>query len=912
MSERSDSVRRLTALYRLLLRLYSAYFREAYGADMVRVFGARSLRALDERGRTGLALWVCRATLDVAWNAPQERWSTWRRERRSATGPRASHATRTTPPDGDPVMSRLLHDLRFAWRQLARRKGLTATLVATLALGTGATTALFSIVDAALLRPLPYPADDRLVILQQSNAEFGTFGFAPPYLADLRERIDGVRPLAGFSPSWEMSLTELGEPRTVVAAFVTDGLLELFGATPLQGRLFDASEHGPGGPPAAVVTRSFWERSFGPDARLSGQSLVLDGSSFPIVGVAEDVPMPVTASLVSQDGDVASVWLPFAANPYAELRAIPVMNVVGSLDDDVPLERVAATLESVAAGLARDYPESSSGVALSASWLRDVVTTDARRTVLTLFGAAALLLLIACVNVANLLLARATVRGQEIAVRRTVGAGPGQIVRQLLAESVLLAALGCTVGLVLGAFVTTSVVGAGLAGLPPWAEVRFDLRVAAFTTALAALTALVFGLVPAVHAARRDPADLLRSGGRATGGGNRLRGALVSAEVALAVTLLVGAGLLGRSFWALVNVDPGFRAEGLLKVPVSVAASGRGTFESRRAFLDPLLDDLGRLPGVSQIAAVNRLPLEGGNVFVSIELEGVETSADGLPSVDRRVATPGYFDLMGTPIVEGRDFGLDDQPESPVRAAVVNETFARRFWPQGTALNRRLRLMLRSGPGPWLTVVGVAGDVRHHGLGSSPQPEVYVPYAQASVESMVLVLRTDGDPGALTRAARDVVWRHDADLPLDDVGTVESVVGASVAEPRLRALVLNGFAALALALAAVGIYGVISYSVEQRRRETGMRIALGARPDEVLRRIVAEGLGFAAWGALVGLAGAWALGRAVSSLLFDVGSTDPLTFATVCALMLLVAALASLVPARRAARVDPVEALRGD
>jgi predicted permease len=901
---------RLARGYRRLLLAYSREFREAYGADMTEAFRARCLRALAARGRLGLVAWTCRAVLDVAWNAPLERLSSRRDRRRTRSNDEADSLAHSPWSSGDPIMTRFAHDVRFALRVLARRPSLTVTLVLTLGLGAGATTALFSIVDAALVRPLPYPDPDRILLVQQNDREFGAYGFAPPYLVDLRERLAGVQSLAGFSASWELSLTELGEPRAVVASFVTDGLFEVLGVAPTAGRLFDRAEHTVGGPPAVVVSRPFWDRNFGPATPIGGQALKLAGDSYPIVGVMPAFPLPITASLVDQGTQIAELWLPFAANPYAELRSIPVMNVIGRLPERASLERVAAELRSVEASLARDYPETSERTSLTVARLRDVVTRDARRTVLTLFAAATLLLLIACVNVANLLLARAAARSHELAVRRSLGASRRQIAYQMLAESLVIAAMGCAAGLALGAWLTTNVLATGLAGLPPSAEVRVDLRMAAFATVLVVATAVLFGLGPALHAARGDPAASMRGGGRATWQSRRLRSVLVAMEVALAVTLLGGAGLLGRSLWALVHVDPGFRAEGVLKVPLAVASSSRTTADSRRAFLDALWPALRELPDVEQVAAVNRLPLEGGNVFVGVEVEGVPS--ENPTSVDRRVATPGYFDLMGTSIVMGREFGADDQPESSVPAAIVNESFVRRFWPARDALGRRLRLMLRSGPGPWLTVVGVTGDVRHHGLGRMPQPEVYVPYAQAAVESMVVVLRTSGDPADLTGPAREAVWRLDPNLPLDDAGTVESLVRDSVAEPRFRTLVLNGFAVFALVLAAIGIYGLISHTVEQRRRETGVRIALGARPGRVVWRIVSEGLVFTGLGALLGLGGAWALGQVLSGFLFGVEPADLLTFSGVSAVVLLVAFSASYLPARRAAHVDPVEALRGE
>lgn len=909
MKEIARSVQRLTKVYRILLRAYSPRFRRAYSAEMAKTFQARCVRAIEERGRPGLILWVCRAILDVAWNAPLERISTWREARGAAAGSEVPAKPGATP--GDSGWVGLMQDFRFVFRLLARRPALAVTLVLTLGLGTGATTALFGIMDAALLRALPYPNADDIVLVRQSDPEFGAYGFAPPYIADLRERITGLESLAGFSSSWDLTLTGLGDPRLVVASYVTDGLFDLFGATPLMGRLFDRTEYATSGGHAVVVSRAFWERNFGTETTLGAQALTLEGEIYPIVGVLPALPMPITASIVDSNGASAEVWLPFSANPYAELRSIPVMNVVGRLPDGGTVEAVAGELDSVREALVRDYPDIGVGTTLVIDRLREVVTRDVRRTVLTLFTAAGLLLLIACVNVANMLLALSTARGQELAVRRALGAGRRRIARQLLAESLVIATLGCMVGLALGAWLTSTVLRTGVAGLPPSADVRVDLRVAGFAALLAVATTVFFGVAPALHAVR---SGVLVAGGdrRATGVGRRTRNLFVAAEVALAVTLLVGAGLLERSFWNLVQVDPGFRAEGLLQIPMGLSSSGRDTPGSRRAFLDHALGALEALPGASAVAAVNRLPLGGSNVFVDVEVEGEGPAGEARSSVDRRVATPGYFDLMRIPIVAGREFGPDDLPASPIPAAIVNETFVRRRLPDGSPVGRRLRLMLRGGPGPWLTVVGVAGDVQHHGLDGSAQPEVYVPYAQASVESMVAVVHTTDSPAGFAETARKAIWTLDPNMPLDEVLGVEELLRSTVAEPRFRAVVLNGFAALALVLAAMGIYGVIAYAVERRTRETGVRVALGARPSDVVLVLVGEGVRSAAVGALIGLAGAWALGQALSPLLFEVGSTDALTFGGVSALILVVALTASYLPARRAAQVDPVDALRAD
>jgi putative ABC transport system permease protein len=848
--------------------------------------------------------------LDVLSNGVGDRFSRWRASRGEPTDPGESHSPLRSPRSaGDPPVLAIVQNARFALRTFVRQPALSVTLILTLSIGTGATIALFAVVDAALLRPLPYPRADELVSVHHDDPTLGPWSFAPPFLPELREHVSTVDGLAGFSASWELTLTELGEPRRVTAAFVSDGLFELLGVRPLAGRDFDALEHAPGGPRAVIVSRPFWERHFGTGAELSGQTLRLDGEVHAIVGIASAFRLPITGSLVSRGGAPAELWLPFALNPYAELRVVPVMNVIGRLTPGASVAQAAAELEAVGRTIESDGQ--SPGVEVTAVRLEDLVTRDARGVVLTLFGAAGFLLLIACINVANLLLSRASTRGHELAVRRALGAGRRQILAQMLVESAVLSALGCALGLLLAWSLIRAVAESELFTLPPSAQIGVDFRLLLFVVVLTLVTSVVFGLLPAFQASRQAPEARLRAGARSSEPGRRARNALVTTEVALSVTLLVGAVLLAKSFWRLVNVDPGFRAENLLRIPVPLDGERNATGEARIAFLTELSSSLSTLPGVDHVAAVNRLPLGGGNVFVGVEVEGMPQPEGGPPLLDRRVATPGYFSVMGTEIVAGREFTGEDGP-SATPVAIVNEALARRFWPGESGVARRARLMLRSGPGPWLTVVGVVGDVRHHGLDRPAEPEIYVPYAQAPVESMTLLLRTAVDPASLVEAARRAVWAVDDQLPLDGTGPVTEIVRGSVVDQRVRALVLNGFALVALVLAAIGIYGVVSYSVAHRTRDIGVRLALGAPRLEVLRQFVGEGLLFSTAGVLLGLFGAWLLRRTLSSFLFGVEPMDPATLAGVSILLALVAAAVSYVPARRAARVDPVRVLRGE
>jgi putative ABC transport system permease protein len=811
------------------------------------------------------------------------------------------------------MISRLLLDARYAARTIARQPALTLTIVLTLAVGTAATIAIFGVVDAALVRPLPYPEPDRLTSLVQVSESFGTYGFAPPFLADLRERTGSFEELAGFSPSWSMTLTGAGEPHVLVAAFVSDGLLEMLGVQPVAGRLFTPAEHAIGGPRVALVSRGFWSRQMRAGVALSQQMIRLDGAPFTVVGIVADVAMPITSSTVSDNRSSAEVWLPFAANPYAQARQVPMMNVIGRLRADRSFEQAAAELAVVHTELAAELPEAGLAPAVAALPLAELVARASRPTVLMLFAAAGLLLVIACANVANLMLNRTLRRGHEIAIRASLGAGRRRIIQQVLIDSLVVAVPGVGLGFLLSAWLLWAVPALGIQGLPPSAEVRIDARVASFAILLALGTAMAFGSVPAAFASRLGAVAGLRNAAReSVGGSGKARSAFVVAEVALAMVLLVGSGLLARSFWQLTRVDPGFRAERLLAVPLELTGEGTRAAPERVPFLNDLLGRLAELPGVEEVSAVNRLPLGGSNVFVGVEAEG-EPSPDGRGiSMDRRVVTPGYFGTMGIGLLAGRELDARDGAGTLAPAAILNEPAARLLWPDRQALDRRLRLILQSGPGPWLTVVGVVDDVRHHGLDEAPRPEVYLSYAEASVETMVAVLRGPSETERLIPLIKDTVWSFDPDMALDGIRSVEAVADASVSEPRLRALLLTAFASLALLLAAVGVAGVISFSVAQGTRDIGVRVALGAQDREILWMTVRQGLALGVLGAGLGLAASLALGRLLEAFLFQVAANDPLTLATVAAGLLVIVAAASYLPARRATGIDPIEALRAN
>jgi putative ABC transport system permease protein len=889
-------------LYAMSLPICPARFRVAYGEEMTALFRARCERALHRSGR---ALVVCcvRGLADLVAVGLAGRMAALLSSRGSVPRQPAFR--------GESMFTHARMDLRIARRAFVRQPLFSAVIVGTLALGIGATVAMFGIVDAAVLRPVRVPDADRIVSLVHKDQRFGTAPFGPPYLVDLRARMRGVEHIAGFSPSWSFVLTGRGDARVVTGAYVSDGLFDLFQVPSVRGRAFIADEYVPGGPAVAMVSESFWQRTFGA-ADLRGQTIQLDGRSHVVVGtLPADFRMPITASTVSREATSAEIWLPFSLNPYQAVRAIPVMNIVGRLGDGVSPERAQQELVAVGASLARDYPDKSTGAELLSIPLSDLVSREVRTPLMVLLAAVCLLLVVACANVGHTLLARSTERDGEMAVRASLGATHGRLAAQLFIESATLATAGAAGGLVFAWWALEAVAAFGWAGLPPSARVGPEWRVAGFAVVTAMVTTLLVGAVPIVRVTRRPPRELLGQGTRVTGGrAGRVRDGLVVVEVALAVVLLVGGGLLARSFIALTTVDPGFSPERVLAGSVALPATKYRDPSARRAFVDEALARLSALPGVERSALVNRLPFGGGNVLVGVEAVG-KPQPDGQPvSVDRRVVSPGYFDAMGIPMVDGTTFGIEHRPDSDDRVAMLNATMAARLWPGESAIGQRVRLMLRGGPGPWLRVVGVVGDVRHHGLDQPAQPEVYVPYSQAPVESFVLVLRTSREPRSLASAMRTEIQRLSPDLPVEPLAPAGDAIRASVAEPRLRTSLLSAFAAMALLLAAMGVYGVLSLSVAKRTREIGIRVALGAERGAVVRLVIGRGLMLVAGGAAAGILISLVVSRQLERLLFGVGPTDPLTFAAVSGLLLVTGLAAAYFPARRAVCLDPVQALR--
>jgi putative ABC transport system permease protein len=790
-------------------------------------------------------------------------------------------------------MGTLIQDIRYGLRILRKNPGFTLISVLTLALGIGANTAIFSVVNALLLQPLPVLQADRLMTVWDTQPGDLRAPASYPEFLDWKERATTFQELGAYFET-APSLTGEGEPEQLQALRASSTLLPMLGLAPSAGRSFRPEEDDPGAERVAMLSHALWERRFGASSAVLGKKIILGGEPHTVVGILPPGPILDTRP------DVA---VPLRLDVERAPRGLHFMRVVGRLRPGPDLRQARLELEGIAQRLRADGV-TRHGIEIIP--LQENMVGQTRPALLVLLGAVGFVLLIACANATNLLLARAASRRKEIAIRLAVGAGRLRLVRQLLTETLILSSLGGGVGLLVAWWGVDLLVSAGPA-LPRLEEIRIDSAVLAFTAGISLLTGILFGLAPALQSASGDFLESMKEGGRQSGGSGRrrLRDLLVVSEVALALVLLIGAGLLIRSFARVLGDERGFDARRVLAVDLFLPASSEP--QQQIAFFSPLLDQVDKLPGVEAAGVVSHLPLGGNNTNSGMKIEGRSWPEDESHFADDRLISPDYFSALRIPILKGRAFTEQDREGAP-RVAIINETLARRYFPDEDPIGKRIDMNWKSSG--WQEIVGVVSDIKHDGLDLPSMPAIYVPYLQAPDAGMTLVVRSAGDPLGLVKAVRDAVHRVDPNQPLARVRTMETVVAESVGPRRFSMSLLSGFAALALFLAAIGVYGVIAYSVTQRTHEIGIRMALGARRGDVLRLVVGQGLRLVGTGVALGLVAAWPLTRMLSGLLFQVSAVDPLTFAGVPLMLAGVAIFACYLPARRASRVDPLTALR--
>lgn len=807
------------------------------------------------------------------------------------------------------VFADFLHDLRYALRMLLKNPGFTIVAVVALALGIGANTAIFSVVNTVLLRPLPYRDPERLVMVWEEDSKRG-FPQETPAVGNYVEWRDQNQVFESMAAIADQSfnLTGVGDPERLEGRSVSANLFPMLGIEPQIGRVFSAADDQPGAQPVVMLSYGLWQRRFGGDASIVGKPLTLNGESYTVVGV-----MPARFQFPTRDDQA---WVPIAFTPEQTAnRNRHYLQVIAKLKPGVTLQQAQTEMSAIATRLQQQYPESNADLGSVVISLHEHLVGDIKPALLILLGAVGLVLLIACANVANLLLARAAVRQKEIAVRVALGARRLRLVRQFLTESLLLSTVGGIVGLLIayaGLLFLRSFIPEDISQAR---EIALDLKVLGFTLFVSVTTGIVFGLAPAIQAVRFNQSETLKEGGRdaATGGsGKRLRSVLVVAEVAISLVLLIGAGLLINSFLRLRNVDPGFRADNLLTMTIVVAESKYTELEQLSAFYTDLIQRVQSLPGVRSAAVTTNLPLYRQGNTSSIYIEGrPDPPPQQEPVVVIRVVSPGYFDTMTIPLLSGRNINDQDSLTARNASVVISETMARQHWPNEDPIGKRISLRQRRSEEDWIQVIGVVKDVRQFELTAEPRPQMYLSYRQAPFFiPRDLVVKTDVEPASLAASVRKAVWEIGKDQPVSDIRTMDEILGESIARQRFSMLLLAIFAGVAMVLAGVGIYGVMSYSVAQRTHEIGIRMALGAQTGAVLKLAVGYGMKLVITGIVMGLVAAFALTRLMSTLLFDVTPTDPTTFTLISLLLVAVAAIASYIPARRATKVDPIVALR--
>ncbi len=807
-------------------------------------------------------------------------------------------------------MTTLLQDLRYGIRMLRKNPGFTIVAVLALTLGIGADSAIFSVVNAVLLRPLPYPDSERMVILRERSPQLEGMSVAYPNFIDWREQ-NGAFENIGVYRRQSFNLTGSGEPERLVGAQMSADVFATVRVNASRGRVFTNDEDKPGANPVVVLSHGLWQRRFGGDPNILDQTLTLDGRSFTVIGIMpSDFRFPFRAT---------ELWTPVglsSKDPGWENRGNhPGLTGIARLKPGVTFAEAREDMEIVAVNLERQYPDANAGSRVTIiSALENAVRSSsagerARPALLVLLGAVGFVLLIACANVANLLLARATTRQKEIAIRTALGASRRRIVRQLLTESILLSVAGGALGLLLARWGVKLIIAVSPNSIPRSREINLDGRVVAFTVGVSVLTGIIFGLVPAMQSSKPDLNETLKDAGRGSTSTRHLfRSGLVVSEVALTLVLLIGAGLMVRSVYHLQQVNPGFNDDHLLTFNISLPPKKYSEDQQTLNFYERLAEKIRALPGVKTVGVSSGLPLGNNGWQTSFRVEGQPEPEPGhTPLTEACIATPDYFQAMGITLLKGRNFSEQDVKDSP-HVTLIDEEFARRYWPGEEAVGKTIRT---SRTDPPITVVGVVRRVKMDGLNEdSNRVQSYFPFRQLPNGGMTVTVRTSNDPMGIVSAVREQVLEIDPDQPVYDVNTMEQLRADSIAPDRLNLMLLASFAAVALILAGVGIYGVMAYSVTQRTHEIGIRMALGARQSDVLGMVVGQGMKLAVVGLAIGLGGAWLATRLMSSLLFGVSATDPMTFAVISVVLAGVALGACFVPARRATKVDPMVALR--
>jgi putative ABC transport system permease protein len=799
-------------------------------------------------------------------------------------------------------------DCRFAARMLVKQRRFTVTAILTLGVGIGANVALFSVVDAALLRPLPYGKPDRLVRIWEKRARLPKNRVSWADYADWKAQNRAFSAMAAYQAG-DFNLTGNAEPEQVPGASLSANLFSLLGVSPQFGRSFLADDEKPGAHRVVILSHNLWERSFGKDSGLLGKPIRIDDAPFDVVGI-----MP--AAFFFPDRKV-ELWTPLAIDPSSRMagRTMHILDVIGRLRPEVGIEKARADLSAVAASLEKAYPRDNTGHSADAAFLQDDWTSGYRTSLILIFGAVTFVLLIACANVATLPLSRATERRREIAIRCALGAGRKQIVRQLLVESLLLALVSAGAGLLLAHWLIEAIIVVTPADVARIGESGLTVPALAFAVLVSLGATILFGLAPALQISSQATASALNGSARsstASRPASRLRNVFVVAEVALSAILLTGAGLLVKSFVLVAHINPGFNVSNVLTANVNLQNANYRPAQ-RQAFVAHVLDRIRADSAVLAAGAVTHLPLAGNGPSFDFQVAGEAPAPPGEElKAQIRCATPDYFRALGIALLGGRAIAEDDSAAAP-NVIVINDVMAARYWPNESPIGKRISFdQTRDGVPIWREIVGIVEGVRHSGLENEPEPQMYAPFSQFSMPFATLVVHTRGEPLAFSKTLRRAVAAVDANEPVSAIRSMEQVLEQSFASRRFSLLLLGFFAALALLVASIGVYVVLSYAVSQRRAELGIRLALGAGVRAVMWLVMKQGLSLAVCGVCLGAVGSWAATRLLSTLLYKVSATDPLVFGSIAVLLLGVAMLASYLPARRAAKVDPVVALRSD